>query len=183
MARIAGKKLTGLGLAVAAWLMAAELAAQDAVQVTGVVGGREKTLEITRTTTPPQIDGVLDDEVWLTATSFDDLHQFLPVDHGEPSQRTVVYVTFDEDNLYVAARLYDTDPAQIRARQLVQGGSLRFDDTFGIYLDPYNNKRTGYHFQTNPNGIRSEAVFETPTELNWDWEGVWHAESQTDGEG
>lgn len=157
--------------------------AQDTAQVTGVVGGATKTLEITRTTTPPQIDGILDDAVWAQATSFDDLHQFLPIDHGEPSERTVVYVTFDEDNLYVAARLYDSDPSQIRARQLVQGGTLQFDDTFGIYIDPYNNKRTGYHFQSNPNSIRSEAVFETPTELNWDWEGVWHTESRIDDEG
>jgi hypothetical protein len=157
--------------------------AQETVQVTGVVGGAPKTLPITRTTTPPQIDGILDDAVWAQAASFDDLHQFLPVDHGEPSERTVVYVTFDEDNLYVAARLFDSEPAEIRARQLVQGGTLRFDDTFGIYLDPYNNKRTGYHFQVNPNSIRSEAVFETTTELNWDWEGVWHAESRFDDEG
>jgi len=157
--------------------------AQETVQVTGVVGGAPKTLPITRTTTPPQIDGILDDAVWAQAASFDDLHQFLPVDHGEPSERTVVYVTFDEDNLYVAARLFDSEPAGIRARQLVQGGTLQFDDTFGIYLDPYNNKRTGYHFQVNPNSIRSEAVFETPTELNWDWEGVWHAESRFDDEG
>jgi hypothetical protein len=79
--------------------------------------------------------------------------------------------------------MFDSEPSEIRARQLVQGGSLQFDDTFGIYIDPYNNKRTGYHFQSNPNSIRSEAVFETPTELNWDWEGVWHVESRTDEEG
>ena len=159
------------------------VAAQDTVQLTGIRGGDSKTLEITRTTTPPRIDGILDDDVWIGAASFDDLHQFLPVDHGEPSERTVVYVTFDDDNLYVAARLFDSEPSEIRARQLVQGGTLRWDDTFGVYLDPYNNKRTGYHFQANPNGIRSEAVFETPTELNWDWEGVWHAESRIDDEG
>ncbi|NNC66336.1 MAG: hypothetical protein HKN84_16255 [Gammaproteobacteria bacterium] len=157
--------------------------AQETMQLTGVVGGAQKTLEITRATTSPRIDGILDDEVWAQATSFDDLHQYLPVDHGAPSEHTVVYVTFDEDNLYVAARMFDSEPSEIRARQLVQGGSLQFDDTFGIYIDPYNNKRTGYHFQSNPNSIRSEAVFETPTELNWDWEGVWHVESRTDEEG
>ncbi len=184
MARIAIGMVVRLGLSIAVCGAIAESArAQDTAQVTGVVGGASKTLQITRATTSPQIDGVLDDEVWQHAASFDDLHQFLPVDHGEPSEHTIVYVTFDEDNLYVAARLYESEPSEIRARQLVQGASLRFDDTFGIYLDPYNNKRTGYHFQANPNSIRSEAVFETPTELNWDWEGVWHAESQIDDEG
>ena len=184
MSRMASRIFAALAWAMVTWGAVSHSAlAQETVQVTGVVGGTPKTLPITRTTTPPQIDGILDDAVWAQAASFDDLHQFLPVDHGEPSERTVVYVTFDEDNLYIAARLFDSEPSEIRARQLVQGGSLRYDDTFGVYIDPYNNKRTGYHFQANPNSIRSEAVFETPTELNWDWEGVWHAESRIDEEG
>ncbi len=184
MTRMVSRVFAGVVWAIAAsGAVSHSAVAQDTVQLTGIRGGDSKRLEITRTTTPPRIDGILDDDVWATAASFDDLHQFLPVDHGEPSERTVVYVTFDDDNLYVAARLYDSEPSEIRARQLVQGGTLRWDDTFGVYLDPYNNKRTGYHFQANPNSIRSEAVFETPTELNWDWEGVWHAESRIDEEG
>ncbi len=184
MARTASGAVTGIVLSILSLgLMPHSTLAQETVQLTGVVGGESKTLEITRAVVSPQIDGVLDDEVWSQAASFDDLHQFLPIDHGEPSERTIVYVTFDDDNLYVAARLFDSEPSEIRARQLVQGGSLRYDDTFGVYLDPYNNKRTGYHFQTNPNSIRAEGVFETPTELNRDWEGVWHAESRIDEEG
>jgi len=142
-----------------------------------------KALAITQTDTPPQLDGVLDDPVWADAASFEDLHQFEPVDHGTPSERTIVYVTYDDENLYVAARLFDSEPGEVRARQMVQGQSLRWDDTFGVYLDPFNNKRTGYHFQVNPNSIRTAAVFETPTELNWDWDGIWHAEGQIDDEG
>ena len=184
MARMASRTVSGIFWSIVSLGAISHSAeAQDTVQLTGIRGDASKTLEITRAMTPPQIDGILDDDVWTQATSFEDLHQFLPVDHGEPSERTVVYVTFDDDNLYVAARLFDSEPSEIRARQLVQGGSLRWDDTFGIYLDPYNNQRTGYHFQANPNSIRSEAVFETPTELNWDWEGVWHAESRIDEEG
>ncbi len=151
--------------------------------MTGTVGAGQKTLAVTRTAAPPQLDGVLDDPAWLQAARFEDLHQFDPVDHGPPSERTIVYVTYDDEYLYVAARLFDSEPAEIRARQLVQGGTLQFDDTFGIYIDPYNNKRTGYHFQVNPNSVRTDAVFETPTELNWDWEGVWDAEATIDGEG
>lgn len=143
----------------------------------------EKSLAIRRAETPPQLDGVLDDPVWADAAWFDDLHQFDPVDHGVPSESTVVYVTHDDENLYVAARMLDSEPAEIRARQLVQGQTLQFDDTFGIYLDPYNNKRTGYHFQVNPNSIRTDAIFETSTELNWDWEGIWYAQAQIDEQG
>ena len=139
---------------------------------------REKVLRISRTDDPPIIDGVLDDVIWAQAPMIDDMHQYDPVDHGEPSERTEVYVLFDDDNLYVAARMWDAEPDQIRARQMVQGQNMQSDDSFGIYLDPFNNRRTGYNFQVNPNGNRADAIFETPTELNRDWEGIWHAEAR-----
>jgi len=79
--------------------------------------------------------------------------------------------------------MWDSEPDQIRARQLVQGQSARWDDGFSIYLDPFNNKRTGYMFQTNPNGVRTEGTFETPTRLNRNWEDIWYAEARIDDEG
>ena len=127
--------------------------------------------------------GVLDDPVWTQVAPIEDFHQYEPIDQGEPSERTLVYLTYDEDNFYVAARMWDSEPDQIRARQLAQGGSARWDDGFGIYLDPFNNKRTGYMFQTNPNGVRTEGTFETPTRLNRDWEDIWYVEARINDEG
>jgi len=181
-ARTAILSLSGICTAMVIAALSTPAMAQ-APRVTGTVDGSQKTLPITRAPIPPELDGLLDDPAWASAASFDDLHQFDPVDHGTPSEHTVVYVTFDDDFLYVGARMLDAEPAEIRARQLVQGQTLQYDDTFGIYLDPYNNKRTGYHFQVNPNSIRSEAVFETPTELNWDWEGIWYAEGRIGDDG
>ena len=142
-----------------------------------------KVVGIVRTSRPPRLDGVLDDPVWSEAAEFDDLHQYDPVDHGEPSERTVVYVAYDDDNLYVAARLHDSEPAAITARQMVVGQSMRWDDSFAIYLDPFNNKRTGYMFQVNPNGSRIDGVFETPTDINRDWEGIWYTAAGIDADG
>ena len=143
----------------------------------------EKVLRIYRTNVPPVLDGVLDDVAWSQAAMIDDMHQYDPVDHGEPSERTAIYVTYDDDNLYVAAFMWDSEPDQIRAREMVQDRDLDFDDAIAVYLDSFNNKRTGYHFQVNPNGSRDDAVFETPTEMNTDWNGVWHAEARINEEG
>ena len=107
--------------------------------------------------------------VWAQAPVIDDFHQYDPVDHGEPTERTEVYVLYDDDNLYVAVRMFDSEPSQIRARQMVQGQAMWFDDSFSILLDPFNNKRTGYSFQVNPVGNRRDGIFETPTEQNQDW--------------
>jgi len=142
-----------------------------------------KSVEIVRTDLVPEIDGVLDDEIWKTATVISDLHQFSPVDQGEPSERSEFYIAYSERFFYIGARLYDSDPSGISARQLVQGQGMQFDDAFEFILDTFNNGRTGYQFQVNPNGIRREGVYDQPNSLNSDWTGIWLVESRIDDEG
>lgn len=137
-----------------------------------------KQLEINRTDAPPVIDGVLDDPVWQQATRITDLHQYQPVDQGVPTESSVFYITYDENYFYLAARLHDSDPDGIIARQLIQGQGMPFDDAFEFILDTFDNNRTGYLFQVNPNGIRREGVFEGPNNLNTDWTGIWVVESR-----
>jgi hypothetical protein len=152
---------------------------------TGVVqdSATRKRVEITRTDLEPEIDGVLDDELWRTATVISDMHQLMPVDHGEPSERSEFYLAYSDRFLYIGARLYDDDPSGISARQLVQGGGMGFDDAFEFILDTFNTGRTGYQFQVNPNGIRREGVYENPNSLNNDWSGIWLVESRVDEQG
>jgi hypothetical protein len=142
-----------------------------------------KSVDIARTELEPLLDGVLDDEIWKVATTIEDLHQYQPVDQGVPSEKSIFYVAYSQRFIYVAARLYDSDPSGISARQLMQGQSLEFDDGIEFILDTFNNGRGGYHFQTNPNGIRRDGVFDNPQNLNRDWEGIWQVESRIDEEG
>jgi hypothetical protein len=142
-----------------------------------------KRIEIVRTELKPTVDGILDDDVWQQATLIDQLHQFSPVDQGIPSEHTEVFITYDERNFYVAARLYDSDPAGIIARQLVQGANLNSDDTLEIVLDTFNTTRNGYSFQVNANGVRREGMFDSPNFVNQDWTGIWQVESRIDEQG
>ena len=144
---------------------------------------RENAVTVPRTSTPPVLDGALDEAAWQTAAMIDDMHQLDPVDHGVPSERTEVYLLYDDDSLYVGARLFDSEPDQITARQMVQGQTLQFDDSLHVYLDPFNNKRTGYDFEVNANSVRVDGIFETPSQVNRDWEGIWFAEAAIDDDG
>jgi hypothetical protein len=152
-------------------------------QLSASANTSRKSVEIHRTELAPEIDGVLDDEIWKNATVISDMHQFQPVDQGPPSERSEFYLAYSERYFYVAARLYDSDPSGISARQLVQGAGMPFDDAFEFILDTFNNGRTGYHFQINPNGIRREGVYENPNSLNRDWTGIWQVESRIDEHG
>ena len=142
-----------------------------------------KATDIVRASSPPQLDGRLDDQVWAEATVITDLHQYEPVDQGEPSESSIFYVLYDDDNLYIGARLLDSEPTLIAARQMIQGQSVGVDDRIQVVLDPFNNMRTGYMFQLNPNGVRRDGVFDRATSVNEDWDGIWHAEAVIDEEG
>ena len=142
------------------------------------VNGERKSFEIRRTDSPPVIDGVLDDAVWEDAAFVDDFHQTAPTNGAAPTERTVVRVTYDDEFLYIAANLQDSDPAAIQAKQLIQGKMFYSDDRFWVTLDSFNNKRNDYFFQVNANGVRRDALRENNARFIDEWEAIWHAESQ-----
>ena len=52
-----------------------------------------------------------------------------------------------------------------------------------MLLDPFHDRRSGYRFLTNPNGLRQEGLFQNISEEQWDWEGIWYTASTIDDEG
>ena len=137
----------------------------------------DKTIQISKTSVPPIIDGVMD-EVWKDAAIIDDLHQTEPVEFGEPTEKTVIRVFYDENFLYMSGEMHYSDPSQIVANKLAQGTSLRDEDRLRIYINPFDDGRNGYLFQTNANGVRSEAIIEDVRNRNFDWTGIWHTKAK-----
>jgi hypothetical protein len=165
--------------AIAAVLAAGEATAQELVPD----GAREKTVRIVRAASPPVIDGVLDEDAWQLATEVDDLHQIQPTEYAPATERTVVYLMYDKDAIYIGARLYDREPSEVTARILRQGEEVFGDDWFSVLLDPFHDRRSGYRFLTNPNGLRQEGLFQNISEEQWDWEGIWYTASTIDEQG
>ncbi len=154
------------------YLAAVAAAAQDDAAQTE---SARKTVRVVRTATPPVIDGDLGDAVWAQAAVVDDLHQVSPTEYAEPNERTVVYVLYDDDALYVGARLYDTDPQLITAKNMIQNDNLGDDDRFYVTIDPFNDRRSGYYFGVNPNGVRSDGLYRNVTEFYGDWNSIYRA--------
>lgn len=142
-----------------------------------------KSVAAVRVATPPVLDGVLDDAAWQQAASVDDFHVVVSNEFGLPGERSRVYVAFDDDNLYFAARYYDSKPETIVAKVLSRRDASFGEDGFSITLDPFDHGRSGYMFDVNPNGMRSEAIYTDTDRQNWDWEGIWNAAARIDAEG
>ena len=146
-------------------------------------GAEEKSVRIVRTDTAPVIDGLLEQDIWSRAARVDDFHEVEPDEYDEPAEATEVYLLYDDTHLYVAARLLDAQPQKITAQILKQGSDVENDDYFGVILDPFLDRRSGYLFQVNPNGVRSEALYKYTSQTDFDWAGIWRAQASVGEEG
>ena len=134
----------------------------------------------TRTELPPRIDGVLDDAVWDAAIPVDGFTQIDP-EEGRPSrQRTVVRVLYDDDALYVGARLYDD--GQVIGRLGRRDMALGDSDWFGVMIDSYHDHRTAFGFDVNPAGVRRDEIKVIEADDN-SWDPVWDVATSVDEEG
>jgi len=114
-------------------------------------------ISIPEFSSPPRIDGVLDDPFWESGTLIEDFTQFEPLEGGTPSEKTKAYLGHDRENLYVALRCFDSDPKAIRAC-LTPRDKAPADDGVTIYLDTFNDKKRAFVFQINPCGIQTDGI-------------------------
>lgn len=136
-----------------------------------------KTITIPKLEGLPRIDGVLDEAVWSQALLVDDFHQYEPIEYAEPSQKSQVWIFYTEDALYIASFFEEPDMSKVSASIMRQGQSLSSDDIIAVVLDPYYDRRNGYRFEVNANGVRWEGLFQNITDVDGNWDGIWQAEA------
>ena len=88
---------------------------------------------------PIAVDGVLSESVWQTPGA-GGFTQRDPSDGQPASEPTTVWVAFDRDNIYIAARLFDSEPDKITGR-LGRRDETTESDLFDVGLDPYHRPR------------------------------------------
>lgn len=124
-----------------------------------------------------ELDGKVTETFWTNIAPSDEFRMTVPVEGGDPTERTEIRIAFDEENLYIAAIFYDSDPSGIKAFQRKRDASLRTDDRFMWIMDTFNDKRRAYMFEINPRALRGDALLAAGqgTNINKDWDGIWKA--------
>ena len=141
----------------------------------------QKIVQAIRTDEPITIDGVLDEQIWQKE-GYSDFVQSDPTDGAPPTEKTEVWVAFDDKNLYVAARLYDSEPEKI-IRRLGRRDDLVDSDWFIFAVDPYYDRRTGYQFAVNPAGSIVDWTLFNDAWKDTTWDGVWETRTAIDNQG
>ncbi len=131
------------------------------------------------TTLPIEIDGILDEPAWQQADSASGFILNLPRVGYNASERTVVRVLYDEQNLYIGATMYDSEPDRITIAGLEQEFETHNSDLIAVSLDTYGDKQNAFLFAVNPGGAIFDAqVFNDSRHTNRAWEGVVHVDAK-----
>jgi hypothetical protein len=131
---------------------------------------------------PPRIDGVIDEPAWDAAEWTGDFIQRLPYEKQNPSQPTEFKIVYDDNNLYVAIKIYDSSIDSIVRRMSRRDG---FEgDMVQIDLDSYHDKMTAFSFNVNAAGVKGDRAI-TGDGNNWDpnWDPIWYVKTAIIQEG
>lgn len=131
------------------------------------------------------LDGQLNEPFWQNVSPVTHFTQQVPVEGGTPSQRTEVYIAYDDNNLYIGAKLFDDHPEEILAWQKRRNQQLSTDDSFRLILDTFNDGRSAYLFATNPAALRSDGLITVGQGINFNgsWDGIWDVKTTVNSEG
>jgi len=155
----------GLGISIV-WILISAAAATAGIQAA------EEARPLAKADEPPRIDGVLDDPVWLQAAPWTDFKTAKP-DYGKPaSEKTEMFAAYDRENLYVAFRCSDSDPAGIKT-SIARRDAIDSDDWTGVILDTFDDQQSGYIFVVNPQGIQMDGTLDQNGNGNADFDTVW----------
>jgi len=116
--------------------------------------GINKEISPTKISEKISIDGILDEPAWQSAETAGDFIQFQPQKGGETSFKTEVKILYSEDYIYFGIICTDKEPEKIIARISQRDGNLGDDDSIGIGIDTFFDRRTAYYFFTNPLGTQ-----------------------------
>lgn len=163
-------------------LLPVVLATAAADSSSAVVAPTHPPITAVRLDEPIDMDGVLSEHVWQNGNAVTKFTQLDPIEGASPTQRTEVRVAYDEDAVYIGARMYDTSPDSIVARLGRRDNSPAADE-FTVYFDPLQDKRSGYWFVINAAGVLRDGTLYNDSWDESSWDGVWTGRAKIDEQG
>lgn len=140
-----------------------------------------------------KIDGKLDEAAWATTSPASNFVQNSPKPGQLATQRSDVWVFYDNTALYIGAKLYDASPDSI-LREMTERDNIGNADWFAVVIDAYRDGNNGVGFGITASGIQYDTKFSAAVEGGGgfggviyagdeSWDAVWDSEMQFTYEG
>ena len=125
----------------------------------------DEPFEIYKTREKIHFDGICDESLWDNTNQIK-AQMFRPNHGQDPSERTEIFVTFDDEYFYLAGRLHYTNGARIISTTKKRDAGIGGNDFFGIILDTFNDNESALGFETSPAGLRSDFAISNDAQVN-----------------
>lgn len=155
----------------------------DVPSAAGPSSGSRGSLRALRLTKALQIDGHLKEEAWQIAPAAGAFIQDSP-NYGQlASAPTEVRVLYDDQYLYVGARM-SSAPVGHRISPLVHRRDQNSaSDWFGVAIDSVYDRRSAYEFRVNAAGVQRDVLLYADSSSNDQWDALWDSAVSTDDHG
>ncbi len=150
------------------------------MMITGLAQ-QTRSVFATRIAQAPRIDADLSDSCWANALPANDFIQRELHPGKLSAQRSDVRFVYDDDALYIGAKLYDVSADSV-LRELSTRDNEANADLFGVLLDTYNDDINAFGFYVTAAGTQIDARFSSEGE-DFEWNAVWRSSVKTDPEG
>jgi hypothetical protein len=128
-----------------------------------------------------RVDGRLDDRAWQDVPVVTDFVQKEPVEGAKPTDLMEVRLAYDDNALYVGARMSSTGSIQAPLGRRDNGGQSEY---FVVLLDTYLDRRTAASFGVTAAGVRLDSYFAADNDDGEsDYDPVWVARTSVEESG
>ena len=138
-------------------------------------GEGRATVRAVRVDQPLRIDGALDEALYRDVPSISEFIQVEP-DGGQPAtERTETWIAFDEDNIYVSFKAWDSQMETLIATEMRRDNNNNWqgNDLVSFIFDTFYDRRSSFTFTANPLGGRSDGTMVNDRQYSSDWNPVW----------
>ncbi len=133
------------------------------------------TVRAVRLAQPIRLDGVLDEAHYEDVLPMSGFIQTEPQPGAPATEQTDVWVSFDDKNIYVSARMWDSQMDRLVATEMRRDSNTMFqgNDVVSFVFDPFYDRRNAILFSINPIGGRSDTQVTNERQFSQDWNPVW----------
>ena len=166
-----------IGVCAIALVLLSRSIAADEPPITVVTreGDGTTTVRAVRVDAPLRVDGALDEDLYRRVSPITGFIQIEPDDGLVASERTDLWIAFDDDNVYVSFRVWDSQMDRLVATEMRRdnGNIWSGNDVVVFVFDTFNDKRSAISFTVNALGARSDGQVINEKQYNGDWNPVW----------
>jgi hypothetical protein len=129
--------------------------------------------------TPITIDGEMNEPEWQLADVATRFRQYFPFDTAYAQAQTEVRILYDDQNIYLFAKMYNNGPRSYVTPSLRRDFRGEANDGISFVFDTFRDRTNAFIFGINPFGVQREGLIvnggSRSEDFSLTWDNKWYA--------